>query len=267
MTYRQPSFLIDTTNSALPAASIVARNASTLSNATKRALVDGRQLPLGSFVATGANAGFQFDLGASGIGSIWNRIVIPAGHGFDGETLEIVAGTSSGIPSPSSRGTKVISGNGVIDWILSGTGGNRYWALQVQGSSAAEVFEIGEIAYGTRSVFSSSVAVDPGWSDDYVVEQTRQDFAGRTSSVVMSPPRRRFSLRARNIEFGTQDWDVARLVITSGQLRPFWFYPLDDSESPVLVAMASEPTLRQEFPAPKVSQRFELRLEMIEQLT
>lgn len=268
MAYRAPAFMVTNVVSSLALSAVTARNAGTFSDASKRALIDMRQTPIGSFAATGANAGVEFDLGTTLISSLVNRAVIPAGHNLTGETVRIVSGTTAGIGTPTVLATAV-AGSGVIDLGWTPVAGHRYMALDIS-TSAAEVFTLGEFWLGFRFDLTADAWVQPPWRAEYQHELTEERFGARLATVETAPPRRRFSLEVLNLEPSGVDFLQLEGVVRGGRTAPLWFWPPDDSlftAGPFLVQLASSSLRRQESRAPLAGVRYGASFDLVEQLT
>lgn len=266
MAYRQPAFMFDSALPALSLSAIVARNASALSDASKRALVDHRAGPAASIVATGANAGVQFDTGVIST-KPYNRAVIAKGHNLAGETVRVISDTTTGMATPTVHDTETgPSDLGPIDFSFASGSTDRYWGFEVT-TSSAETFLVGEFALGIYAQLSADAAVAPEWANEFEDVTAEQRFGSRESLLVLSPPRRRLTLRVANVVAGSADALVLDQVVELGRERPFWYWPPDDSIAPALVLLSSAATARQDFPAPSVSIRYRYDFAMREQLT
>lgn len=268
MGYQAPAFMIASIPSGLALSAVSTRNSSTLTDASKRALIDLRAAPVGSFTATAANAGVQFDFGSTAFASLMNRAVIPGGHNFASETVQIISGTSAGIGTPTVLDSIAVSSlDGVLDFDWSPVAGHRYFGLQVT-TSGSEVFTLGELWIGQRSVLSADAWVQPGWGDRYEQEVTEDRFGGRTATVQLSPARRRFALEVRNLDPAGSDFSILDSVIRNGRAAPFWYWPPDSEVGgPFLVQLVAGGSRFQESRAPLVQPRYAVTLEMVEQLT
>lgn len=266
MAYRQPAFMVDTALASLSISSIVARNASALSDASKRALVDHRAGPAGSIVATGANAGVQFDTGVISA-KPYNRALIAKGHNLAGETVRVISDTTNGMATPTVHDSETgPSSIAPIDFSFAAGSSDRYWGFEVT-TSSAETFLVGEFALGIYAQLSAEAAVSPDWANEFEDVTAEQRFGSRDALLVLSPPRRRLTLRVANVVAGSADALVLDEVAEMGRERPFWYWPPDDTLPPVLVMLSSAATVRQDFPAPSVSIRYRYDFAMREQLT
>lgn len=259
--------MLDSLLAARTLAQIAARNASALTDATKRALTDQRAAPLGTITATGANAGAVFDIGVIGATGAVNRAVIAKGHNLAAETVEIIVSNTAGIPVATVLDSLTAPGSGaVIDFDFAAGATNRYWGFQVP-TSSAETFTLGEFAIGIRSQLSSSAAVAPDWDQGFADTVREQEFPGRTSVLTLAPARRRLSLTVANVVNGSADALLLDSIVAQGRERPFWYWPPDDSIGPLLVRLEAPATVRQDFPAPLVSVRYTYSMAFREQLT
>lgn len=269
MAFQQPAFMVAHPASALAIAAITARNSGTFTDDSKRALIDSRQGEAAAFTATGANAGFAIDFGTTSAAGSVNRCVIPAGHAFGGETLEIISDNSGvTLPSPSIRSTQAVVGSDVLDYSFGPVTADRYWGLQVT-TSAAEVFTLGEYWIGNRKALTSGDAmIDPSWTREYADNLRSDSFAGRDVTLELSPPRRAFSLHIRNLDPAGTDFATLEEVILAGRSSPIWYWTPDSTDTgPYLVRLSRAARREQMSDVPSVSVRYEVRLELVEQLT
>lgn len=275
MAYRQPAFMTNHLGLSLSTAAIVSRNASTLSTASKRALIDGRAGATGQVTATGANGGWIFDLGSIANGNLVNRAVIPAGHSLAGANLQTVKDTipgMNGTPSPQIAGFVTVPANysGPIDFdcTFNSTPGYRYWALQWNGSSNGSLIRASEYWLGTYQQLSADAYVGTKWRFDYDQDIARDSFGGRDATLAVSPPRKRFSLDVVNLDPTSTDFAILDAVATLGRDRSFVYWPPDsDIGGPFIVKLSAAASRAQEFPAPLARITYAVSLEMVEQLS
>jgi hypothetical protein len=264
MAYRQPAFMFDSVITTT-LANITARNASALSDASKRALFDQRPSPFASIVATGANAGVQFDSGLI-FAKPWTRAIIPPGHNLAGETVRVISDTTAGMATPDVKDSMTAPQATLpLDFEFSAGTTDRYWGFEVT-TSSAETFLVGEFAVGIYSQLSASAAVNPGWTQAYQDETATQRFAGRDAVLVLAPQRRVFTLRVADVIAGSADSVILENVAKLGRDRPFWYWPTDDTIGPFQVLLTQSARVAQDFPAPLVSVRFAYEFSMLEQL-
>lgn len=270
MAYQQPSFMQIELTPVLALASITARNATSFSDASKRAVTDRRQLPLGQFTASGANAGIQIDWGSIGISGFLNRAVIPPGHNLQGQTVRMISGTASGIGTPTVLVTTASTASGVpIDFAWTAVPGHQYMALDITTSSASNVFNVGELAIGARFTLSADAWVQPSFGFEWVHSVTEDRFGGREATVQTGPPRRAFRLEVRNLQPNTFDFIILDAVAQTGRATPFWYWPPDSADgfAPYLVKLIDTPRMVQESRAPVAGVRYSLTFNMLEQST
>lgn len=255
--------------SSLAIAQITARNSTTFTDDSKRSLADSRQGRFSEFTATGINAGFAIDfLNTAAAGTV-NRCVIPAGHSTSGHDLEIISDNSGvTLPSPSIRSTGTVSGGGVIDRSFAGVSADRYWGLQIT-TSGAEVFRMAEFWIGQyKSLTLGDGRVDPGFESAYVNEVRTEDFGGRTATLELSPPRRQFSLSVRSLDPAGADYATLEEVVRLGRAAPFWYWPPDSLDAgPYLVRLSSAARRRNDSKIPTHSIRYEVEIDMVEEIT
>lgn len=270
MAYRQPAFMRDTFLAGLAVSAVSARNASALTDASKRALIDRRAGPFASITATGANAGAEFDLGFIGTKG-FTRAVIPRGHNLAGETVRVITDTTAGMATPTALGSMTAPDTSrPLDFSFVSGSTDRYWGFEVT-TSAAETFLVGEFALGIYVQLSADAWVDPSWDRSHVHELTEDRFGGRSAVVELAPYRHRFSLEVRNVTAGSVDDALLETVVRYGRTAPFWYWPPDDQADiagPYLVQLSSSPVRRQESRAPlSTGPRYSIALEMVEQLS
>ena len=271
MTYQDTAFMVGHPAAAIAIAAITTRNSSTLTDDSKRALIDSRIGLVGSFTATGADAGFALDLGTTTAADDSNRVVIPAGHNFAGETLEIISDTSGPtLPSPVVEDTIAVGAGSaaVLDFSFAAVTGARYWGLQVA-TSAAEVFSLGEFWLGERkSLTSGDGRVDPGFESSYDHDLEQDDFGGRTATLEISPPRKRFSLKIRLLDPSNPDYATLDEIMRLGRSRPFWYWPPDSADpGPYLVRLTRSAARKNDSKVPQSVIKYQVDLEMLEELT
>jgi len=270
MGYTQPAFMFDSLGSGLALAAITARNAGTFTNASKQALIDGRAAPIGSCTATGSNGGFTFDLGTTSAGDAINRCVIPAGHSLSTRNVQVLHDSVANMGgSPLIAGFITMpAGVADIDCTFNPTTGLRYWGFQYNLSTNGFVISMGEFWLGTRSALSVDAYVQPGFGNDYRQALAQDEFNGRTSTVVLAPARRRFSLEVLNLDPAGADYALLERAMTTGRERPFYYWPPDTvAPGPYLVQLTAAATRRNENPAPMAGIRYGVTLELLEQLT
>lgn len=258
--------MFPTLGPSLSLSAISARNASALSDASKRALIDRRAAPSATIVATGANAGVEFDTGVIAA-KPYTRAVIPRGHNLVAETVRVISDTTAGMATPTVHASMTAPAATIpLDFSFVAGSLDRYWGFEVT-TSSAETFLVGEFSLGIYAALSAAAAVAPSWSQPFVDETAEQDFPGRTALIVLSPPRRRLTLRVVNVIAGSADHSLLESVAQTGRERPFYFWPPDDSFGPMVVVLEQPATVQQEFPAPSVSIRYAYEFSMAEQLT
>ncbi len=255
--------------SELAIAKVTARpNVTAFSDDSKRALIDSRQGELSSFTATGTNAGVVFSFVDTSIPRV-NRVVIPSGHTLDGFTLDIFSDDDTpGFPSAVSRSSTSISGTGVIDLSFSIVTTDVDWLFQLPGS-AAETFTLGEFWLGERKTLTfGDGRVDPVFERSYVHAVSDEEFGGRTASLETAPVRRRFTLTIRDLDPSGTDYATLEDVANAGPAKPFWYWTPDSTDTgPYLVKLVGAARRVQGSSVPLNSIRYEVQLEMLEQVT
>jgi len=270
MAYQQPAFMFNHLGSGLAVAAITARNAGTLTDASKRAWIDQRATPLGSCTATGSNGGFTFDLGTTSAGDVINRCVIPAGHALATRAVQVLHDSVANMGgSPLIAGfATMAAGVTDIDCTFNPTTGLRYWGFQYNLSTNGFVISMGEFWLGTRTTLGADAYVQPGFANEYEQEIAEDRFGGRTATVALSPARRRFRLEVLNLDPSGADYALLEQALTTGRERPFWYWPPDTlTPGPYLVQLSEAGSRRNENRAPQAGIRYGVTLEMVEQLT
>lgn len=267
MAYQAPAFMVAHNASKATIAGFATIASDTFSDDSKRAVIDSRQSELGSFTATGANAGFSIDM-QTGVGSgTVNRVVIPAGHTFDGFDV-VVKGENTGptFPSPERAVTISVVGSGVLDFAFAVTN-LRWWGLTVTGSGT-EVFSLAEYWMGERKALNINDArVGTGFERSYEHNIAEAKFAGRTAVLELAPTRRKFSLLTRDLDPSAADFATLDRVIRDGRASPFWYWTPDSTDTgPYLVKLIRSATREQRSSVPMKTIRYQVELEMLEEL-
>lgn len=271
MSYQNPAFMVSHPASAIAIAAITTRNSTALTDDSKRALIDSRVGLLGSFTASGVDAGFAIDLGTTTAADGANRVVVPAGHNFAGETLEIISDTSGAtLPSPVVEDTIAVGAGSaaVLDFAFAAVTGARYWGLQVQ-TSLSETFSLGEFWLGERKALTTGDGrVDPGFDSEYEHDLNQEDFGGRTATLELSPARRVFTLSVRGLDPANADFATLDEVMRLGRSKPFWYWTPDSTDpGPYLVRLTRAAKRTQGSKVPAALMQYEVDLEMMEELT
>ena len=224
------------------------------------------------FTASAANAGFALDFGASDAVDGVNRCVIPAGHNFAGETVEVIHDTDGAtLPSPTVADSIAVGAGSaaLLDFSFTGVNGSQYWGLQVP-TSAAEVFQLGEFWLGTRKTltYPGGARVEPGFDAEYEHDVAEASYGGRTASLELSPPRKRFTLLGQRVDPSHADFATLDEVIRLGRSRPFWYWPPDSLDpGPYLVRLSRAARRRNDSRVPQSAIRYRVELEMLEEIT
>jgi hypothetical protein len=264
MTYRQPAFMVNNygAGSISDITQIVGFQAGGLSNADKRAFFDGRVSSIGSYVSTGTSAGIRWDAGVIPSPAA-NRLVIPKTHGgFIGNNLSVYH-DSSPYPSPTLVSFSNIADGNTIDLTLS-SGNERYWIIQQSSISVGHVTTARGFWLGTYSQLSGSAHVDPAFELGWKAQLVDTDYPGGVAVAQISPPRRTFSLRVRDIDPASSDYSILDGVMQSRE-KPFWYWPPDDTDpGPFYVRHSNEPKRVQDFGAPTQALRYTFDFDLIE---
>lgn len=268
MTYQAPAFMVAHPASRLPLSAISTKNVSVFTDDSKRALIDSKQSETGSFTSTNIQSGIVFSWVGLSPPRV-NRIVIPAGHTFDGFTVQAFSDDDTpNFPSSLQRYSQAQTGAGIIDMAFSLVTTDIDWIVRVLDSVNLDVFSLSEIWLGERKALTTNDArVDPGAERDYEHDVTEEDFGGHTASLELSPPRRRFSLKIRGLDPAQADFAKLDEVIRDGRTSPFWYWTPDTTDTgPYLVKLTRSAVRRQTFSKPMTKLFYEVDLEMLEQL-
>ena len=263
MSYQAPAFMVDNVLEGITDVADIYEwtNTTSPSNATRRNWIDGRQGTVGTIAATGASAGIRMDFGSVPASSV-NRVVIPDGHGFDGETIQYFADNESTFAGAANLGTEAITGSDVID-LTPGAAINQWFLWRINTSAASESFSLAGWWIGSRKAIDES-AVDIEFQNGFVSQVEELEYPNGIASLEIAPPRRTFSLRVKDIDPASDDYTALSEVLQARGKR-FWYWPPDTIDpGPFLVRLAEEPSRVQEFPAPLASTRYEVSLRMIE---
>lgn len=266
MTYRQPAFMVNNygAGSISDITQIVGFNAGGLSNADKRAFFDGRISSIGSYVSTSTSAGIRWDAGVIPSPAA-NRLVIPKTHGgFIGNNLSVYHDSAAGYPHVTIVGVYTIADGNTIDLPLFVTVSERYWIIQQNSISVGNVTTARGFWLGTYLQLSGSAHVDPAFELGWKAQLVDTDYPGGVAVAQISPPRRTFSLRVRDIDPASSDYSILDGVMQSRE-KPFWYWPPDDTDpGPFYVRHSNEPKRVQDFGAPTQALRYTFDFDLIE---
>lgn len=267
MSYRQPAFMTNNygAGAVTDITQIVGFNAGTVSNVNKRAFFDGRISSVGFYISASTSAGIRWDAGVIPSPAA-NRLIIPKTHGgFVGNNLSVYHDNADNYPSPTLVHSSIIGGSNetTIDLTLS-SGGERYWIIQQNSISIGNAAVARGFWLGTYSQLSGSAHVDPAFELGWEAQLVDTDYPGGVAVAQISPPRRTFSLRVRDIDPASSDYSILDGVMQSRE-KPFWYWPPDDTDpGPFYVRHSSRPKRVQDFGAPTQALRYTFELDLIE---
>lgn len=266
MAYRQPAFMVGH-----PAAAVTdftldyAVINGTMATEDRRRSIDYRQGLLALLVANGTSPAASVDFGASYSGTV-NRFVIPAGHDFSGEDIDIYDAGDWSFTTATLLASGTPSDSGVFDLSVTSST-RRYWRFLLDGTYSSQDFYFGELWWGEYVQLSASAAVNPRFDSGLQYSVFEETIGGGEFSVEFAPPRRRFSLSVANLDPSGADYSILDDVLQTGGSEPFWYWPPDDTDpGPYLVRLTDRQRRRQDFAAPSVSVAYTVSLEMIETL-
>lgn len=265
MTYQAPAFMVAHPTSKLVLADITPFNASSISDDSKRAWIDSKQGELGSLTADSVFGGMAVDYSVSFADTI-NRCVIPNGHNLASRTMRLSSGTVLG--SLTLLDSIVPSGGEILDFSFSSVSSHQFWNLLDQFSVNLDILSFSEFWIGNRKALNVNDArVATGFERSYEHDVTEAEFAGRTAVLELAPARRKFSLLIRDLDPSATDFATLDEVIRDGRANPFWYWTPDTTDTgPYLVKLTRSATREQRSSVPMKSVRYEVELEMLEQL-
>jgi hypothetical protein len=253
-----PCAAIDPTTAILSGASVY-------TDASRRATLDSRIGEFASMTTSATNQGAFFNV--AGASFTMNRYVIPAGHNLAGVTLSCHQRDSGGFFATIQTDVVPLS-TAAIDVSFPEETAQDGAGIIIQ---AIGTWIFGEIWFGERVALSTGAnasAVQPGFRLEWEHAVRSDVIAGRDATVELAPPRRRFTLEARYVVPGTDDARILEDVLRLGRTAPFWYWPPDDADpGPYLVKLEDAGARRQESIAPQAQIAYEVRLEMVQQLS
>jgi hypothetical protein len=196
-----------------------------------------------------------------GTGSIEqiSTMVIPAGHNFDGATLEVFDSAVGFATSETSRGSVVVSGSGIIDFDLSTVSTQQFVRVDCPTNLKPE---FGQLFLTNRR--NTTTGPVPEWSQ---VPEPQVDAAQLATHVVahqIATARDRWSLKHQALE--APDLTLYDdLVGAAGGFGSFYFWPPgDDTVDPIFVQLADVRAREQDFAAPSLKQTWTIELDLLE---
>lgn len=267
MAYQNPAFMVAHPLSGLAISDITTDRTDPVSDENKRAWIDSRQGELGSWtvVASPSDTFSGPDFDTSGISSVVDWCVIPAGHTFDGVQISIVSDAGGG---GVSRAAPSVTGASVLDLALGGPWTDHIkWGFDIVPASEFQTFGMGEFWVGQK-VTITNADVQPGFTLEWVHQINETVMGGRDVAVEIAPPRRRFTLSLRYVDPADSDFTILEEVIRLGRSAPFWYWTPDSTDTgPYLVKLTAAAGRVQESSAPQAGIFYLVDLTMIEQTT
>lgn len=268
MTYRQPAFML---NDYVGQITDVANDvwdtgiSPSLTNSEKRNFVDGRISSTVSYTASSTFPYIRMDFGDV-LPTSPDRWIVPATHsGFVGRSIRAYSDDNSGFTSIIQRGVQVVTSNDqVIDVAIGVPGDERYWMLGESASTAGDQYTLRGWWLGNYEQLTSSAAVDPTFELGWREQISSTQYPGGTAVAQISPPRRTFTLRVRDVDPSGADYDLLDRVMQKWD-RPFWYWPPDNTDpGPFYVRHAARPRRLQDFRAPTAALRYRFEFSFIE---
>jgi len=255
MAYRQPAFMVEHPLAALAVSAITDAQ---MDNADKRALMDYRQ---GELAVHNISASGHFTWVDFGAAIAFNRLVMPAGHNLEGETLTISCDDASDFVGAIAQGAPVVPA-GVLDHTMSSPATSlRYWGINYSGTGQ---WEVPEFWFGTyQQLVTAHVA--HSFPNEYRYQQTQIEYPGGFAVNQLSVPRRKFALEVRTVAPADADYTLLDLVMTEGRGRPFWYWPPDDTDPGPFLVRLTKATRVQDFSVPASALKYKIKLEMEEE--
>lgn len=260
MAYRNPLFGFLHAARAVGAAAVTPDDADAAY--PEERLIDSQIRPRFRFGTTAAGHRIDVDLGA-GFATGFDRLLIPTGHDLDGRAFTVEQDDNAGFATPTSLASGTFSGTGHLDVALTAST-ERYLRLTITPSGR---WSLPELWYTVRR--TTTRGPEPGWTDQPLANVNETTLrSGARFAQVNGARRRQFSLSYAHLsdaERATFATDLMNATL-DGAL-PFWYWPPDDAEPPVLVHLTAAPGMVQDRANPRAtSQAWNGSLSMIESL-
>ena len=234
-------------------------------------LIDDRAGSLATFTAAATDHYIQLDRGAGTLEEI-DRIIIPAGHNYNGHNLRVRTDSASdfSVDPTEILAKTAISAATIID--LAMTGGTeaqrKYRYVRIDDDDAEswnpEIPEL--ILTRTRTLTRGP---EPNW-EDYPTHNTLHfpKESGAIASLSLGADRRYFAFVYRNVKDSDDLAVFSELIAEVGTSRPFYLDPPFDTEAAVWVKLIEDVRQSQDrlYPAGTDSYRPEIPLRMLEHL-
>lgn len=215
----------------------------------KERLIDSQIRPRFRFGTTGANHRVDVDLGAS-FPTGFDRLLVPINHDVGGQAFTVQQDDNSGFATPTSLASGSFpAGTATIDVALTAST-ERYLRLTITPSGR---WFLPELWYTKRE--TTTRGPEPGWVDQplpNVVETVLR--SGSRFGQKLGARRRQFSLSYTHLPDADRALFVVSLLdATNDGALPFWYWPPDDTEAPVLVHLAEPPSMVQDRDNPRAT--------------
>lgn len=214
----------------------------------KERLIDSQLRPRFRFGTTAANHRVDVDLGV-GFPTGFDRLLIPTGHDLNGQAYTVQQDTAAGFPAPTLLGSGTFSGTGTLDVALTASS-QRYLRLTITPSGR---WNLPELWYTTRQ--TTTRGPEPGWVDQPLPNVNETVLrSGARFAQKLGARRRQFSLGYAHLTDAERALFATSLLdATSDGALPFWYWPPDDTEAPVLVHLAGQLTVVQDRQNPRAT--------------
>lgn len=259
MAYRQPIFMVEHAAATLSISDIETKVIG-LDDDGERALIDFRSAEPAVFLIAAFGHFVRLDFPAA---IAFDRLFIPAGHNFDGATIQITSDVVDTFASLTSR-YNAAAPAGIIDVPMDNpTLAEQFWRISWPTSKQ---WELGELWFGNRFQLAADSYVGHGWKIGYQSPIERRDFGTRRAATTLGPPRRKFTLDIRNLDPAGSDFAFLDSLAQTGLATPFLYWPPDDSEpGPFIVTLDSDLAPVQEFTDPLNRILYRVSLSMTEE--
>lgn len=224
----------------------------------KARVIDDQRGPLFQWDDASAGNALTLDRGAGSLEAV-DRLLIPEGHNLSGQGLILETSTTGAFGGEETERVNVTAGAGVISEAFTSTA-DRYHRVRVPSYQG----QIGEVFVGRyRSI---TRGLEPGYvdQDEPVIAETTLR-SGNVYRVQLGSAQRAFAVTFRLADGANELLLQDLLSQTANLLRPFWYYPPDDGQSPVLVLGDPDVARQQDSRAPRATgEKWRYALRMLE---
>jgi hypothetical protein len=236
---------------------------------TKRRICDYRLAALADFSTAELDHHIQFDRGAAAVSEL-QHLIIPAGHNYNGENIQIdtdaLIDFSSGSTTTILAETAITSA-ALIDLAVTGSGTparEKQFVRLTWPNSTSTAWETPELWLGEKETTTTGIA--HAWSNPLETPMEEQPFSTRDAAIILGPARRTWELT--HVHLDATDMAIYDEIADTGRTLPFWFWPPDDAYTePLLMKLTEDMEREQDSTVPKTEVTYTVRLRMREQTT